>query len=95
MLSFGDPQPFAKKIQAAVNHRAGSPNQPTNQVWLSNPLYMNDLREMREGICLVFYEFPVAAQRALVLQRALLQRSRRWGSGRPTHALPCRGFSTD
>jgi hypothetical protein len=28
MLSFGDPQPFAKKIQAAVNHRAESPNQP-------------------------------------------------------------------
>jgi hypothetical protein len=36
----------------------------TNQVWLSNPLYMNDLQEMREGIRLAFHEFPVAARRA-------------------------------
>jgi hypothetical protein len=41
---------------------------------------------MREGIRLAFHEFPVAAQRALVLQCASLQRSHRWGSGQlPTH----------
>jgi hypothetical protein len=36
----------------------------TNQIWLSNPLYMNDLHEMREGIRLAFQKFPDAARQA-------------------------------
>jgi Protein of unknown function (DUF2971) len=35
-----------------------------NEVWFSNPLYMNDLQEMRAGISLALQYFPDAAQKA-------------------------------
>jgi hypothetical protein len=34
----------------------------TNQVWLSNPLYMNDMQEMRAGISLANQKFGAAAR---------------------------------
>ena len=34
----------------------------TNQVWFSNPLYMNDMQEMRAGISLACQTFPDAAR---------------------------------
>jgi hypothetical protein len=36
----------------------------TNEVWLSNPLFMNDLQELRAGAGLAFQKFPEAALRA-------------------------------
>jgi hypothetical protein len=36
----------------------------TKQMWLSNPLYMNDMQEMRAGISLACQKFPDAARAA-------------------------------
>jgi len=35
-----------------------------NQIWLSNPLYMNDMQEMRAGTSLAVQKFPAAARAA-------------------------------
>jgi hypothetical protein len=49
MLSLGDPQPFAVRRRSTIEQILR-----TNQVWLSNPLYLNDPQEIREEIRLAF-----------------------------------------
>jgi Protein of unknown function (DUF2971) len=45
----------------------------TNEIWLSNPLYMNDLQEMRAGMSVALQHFPDAAEKAAgTPQRATL-----------------------